>query len=110
MNNKGQALVEFVLILPLFIFLLFAIIDFGKVINNKNVLENDSFDIINLFRNGTSLDNIKSMYSQYDIDTNVEENYIHFIIKDDVKMITPGTSRIFGNPYEIKVERYLPSD
>ena len=29
MNNKGQALVEFVLILPVFIFILFAVVDFG---------------------------------------------------------------------------------
>ena len=40
MNRKGQALVEFVLILPLFIMLLFAIIDFGNILNQKSKLEN----------------------------------------------------------------------
>ena len=45
MNRKGQALVEFVLILPVFIFLLFAVYDFGMIFNTKNKLENDSTDI-----------------------------------------------------------------
>ena len=31
MNNKGQALIEFVLILPVFLFILFAVIDFGMI-------------------------------------------------------------------------------
>ena len=45
MNRKGQALVEFVLILPVFILILFAIVDFGTILSKKNELENDSMDI-----------------------------------------------------------------
>ena len=52
MNNKGQALVEFVLILPVFLFLLLSIYDFGMMFNFKNELENDSSDIITLYNNG----------------------------------------------------------
>ena len=37
MNNKGQALVEFVLILPVFIFILFAVYDIGMIFNKKIV-------------------------------------------------------------------------
>ena len=40
MNRKGQALVEFVLILPIFILMLFAIVDFGMILSKKNELEN----------------------------------------------------------------------
>jgi len=39
MNKRGQALIEFVLILPLFIFLLFAVYDFGMIFSVKNTLE-----------------------------------------------------------------------
>ena len=35
MNRKGQALVEFVLILPIFIMILFSIVDFGMIFNKK---------------------------------------------------------------------------
>ncbi len=37
---RGQALVEFALVLPLFVLLLLAIFDFGRVIWARNVLEN----------------------------------------------------------------------
>ena len=63
MNRKGQALVEFVLILPILIFILFAIIDFGNIFSTKNTLENNSADIIELFNNGSSIDEIKDIYN-----------------------------------------------
>ena len=44
-NNKGQALVEFIIIIPVLIFILFALIDFGNIILQKYKLE-DSMDTI----------------------------------------------------------------
>ena len=38
-NHRGQALVEFVVVLPILIMLLFATIDFGLIIYNKSKLE-----------------------------------------------------------------------
>lgn len=108
MNNKGQALVEFVLILPLFIFLVFAVIDFGNVINNKNVLESDSLDIVTLFNSDTSIEKINAIYPQYDITVTNDEDFYCLKIEKNVRMITPGANKIFGNPYKIKVVRYIP--
>ena len=108
MNRKGQALVEFVLILPVFLFILFAIIDFGIIFSSKSNLENDSTDIINLFKTGTSLDELKSMYYDNNIDVTNEGNYYTFSIKTSVNLITPGFNRIFGDPYVIGVERVVP--
>ena len=52
MNKKrGQALVEFVIILPIFLFFLFAIIDFGKIISLKNQLESEMDEIIEEYKN-----------------------------------------------------------
>ena len=39
MNKKGQALVEFVLILPVLIFVIFAFIDVSRLMIMKNHLE-----------------------------------------------------------------------
>jgi len=39
-NNKGQALVEFIIILPIFLLLIISIIDFGNIISKKYSLEN----------------------------------------------------------------------
>lgn len=108
MNNKGQALVEFVLILPVLIFILFAVIDFGVIFYSKNNLENDSLDIINLYKNGTDINEIKRIYSDNDIDISIDDEYYRFTISTSVNLITPGFNRIFGDPYIIDVERVLP--
>ena len=108
MNRKGQALIEFVLILPVFLFLIFAVYDFGMIFNKRNVLESDSSDIISLYREGTSIDTLNEMYKGVSIDITNDGKYSKFVISTNVKIITPGLNRIFGNPYRIVVERYIP--
>ena len=108
MNNKGQALIEFVLILPVFLFILFAVIDFGMIYSSKSRLENDSSDIIDLYKNGTSIDEIKKIYSDNEINISMDGEYYRFNISTSVNIITPGFNRIFGDPYFVKVERVVP--
>ena len=40
-NNRGQALVEFILILPVFLMIILCMIDFGKIFYEKYALQND---------------------------------------------------------------------
>lgn len=110
MNRKGQALVEFVLILPVFILILFAIVDFGTILSKKNELENDSIDIVLLINNGTSIDEIKNKYSSLDIDLKDVDKYTEIKITKSINIITPGLNLILGNPYKIIVERVIPND
>ena len=110
MNNKGQALVEFVLILPVFIFILFAVYDIGMIFNKKNSLENDSSDIIELYNNGKEIYEIEDMYKNLNISITEEDEYKKIVIEDKVKLITPGFNLIFGNPYKINVERYIVNE
>ena len=108
MNRKGQALVEFVLILPVFLLLLFAVYDFGMIFSKKNQLENDSTDILLLYKSGKSIDEIKNMYSGVDISITRDTDYDNIVIKENIKLITPGLNRVLGNPYKIEVKRYIP--
>ena len=108
MNRKGQALVEFVLILPVFIFLLFAVYDFGMIFNKRNKLENMSTDIILLYKSGKTIDEIKGLYPDIRIDVTRSDGYDNFSIYDKVKITTPGLNRVLGNPYEVSVKRYIP--
>jgi len=110
LNTKGQALVEFVLILPVFIFLLFAIYDFGMIFNRKNIIEGNSIDIIDLYKAGKSIDEIKELYNKLNIDIEIDDKYNKIIVEDKVKLITPGFNRIFGNPYKIRVVRYITNE
>ena len=107
MNNKGQALVEFVLILPIFIIILFTIIDFGTIINTKNTLENYSIDIVELIKKDEDIDNIKSLYKNINITITIDNNYKRISLEEPVKIITPGLNRILSNPYMVKIERVI---
>ena len=110
MNRKGQALVEFVLILPVFILILFAIVDFGTILSKKNELENDSIVIVLLINNGTNIDEIKSKYSDLDIDLKDVDKYTEIKITKSINIITPGLNLVLGNPYKVIVERVIPND
>ena len=110
MNRKGQALVEFVLILPVFILILFAIIDFGNLLVSKNQLESTGTDIVRLLLNGDSLDNVSSHFTDVKIQIDAyEQDYQKIIIQQNVKLITPGMERILGNPCVIETERIIPN-
>lgn len=108
MNNKGQALVEFVLILPIFLFILLTIYDFGMIFNAKNSLEGKSNDIITMFKNGQNVEEINEIYDDLSVDISNDTDYYKIVVKDSVNIITPGLNRIFGDPYKITVERYIP--
>ena len=108
MNRKGQALVEFVLILPIFIMILFSIVDFGMIFNKKNELENISVDVVNMLNKDIPLEEIKSEYADIDIEIGSDDKYKNVVISDKIDILTPGLNRILGNPYEVKVERKIP--
>ena len=107
LDNKGQALIEFILILPVFLLLLFVIVDFGVIFSAKSNLENVSNDIISLYKDGDDINSIKSLYSDYDISLELDNDYDKFIISYSVDLITPGINRILSDPYVIKVERVI---
>lgn len=107
MNKRGQALVEFVLILPVFLFLIMAVVDFGMIFNKKNALETASSDIIDLYKNGKTVEEIEHIYNKYTISVAVDGEFDKVIISDFVRLNTPGFNRIFGSPYRVTVERYL---
>jgi len=108
MNNRGQALVEFVLILPVFMFALLIIIDFGIIFNEKNKVENISLDIINLYKSSKSIDDINKIYKDKTISVEVVDDYYNFSISSRVNLITPGLGKIIGDPYLVVVERNIP--
>ncbi len=110
-NKKGQALVEFVMILPIFIFMIFACIDIGKVLYMQNKLESRMDDIITSYQNGLTEENIKRDFdlNHQEIALNIEKEavYKRFKLSKKLDMITPGINLILSNPWEVKVERVI---
>ena len=106
MNRKGQALVEFVLILPVFILLVFAFIDVGKIILCKNSLEGTINDVALLVKNNAGDEEIKryikeesKYYVEYVI---INSEYTKIILKTKIDLITPGFNKVFNENIEIE--------
>lgn len=108
MNNKGQALVEFVLVLPVFLMILFVIVDFGVIFSSKAKLENEAYDIVELLNNDTSLDVIRTLYKDMDVNVSVQDGYQVIRFKREVNLITPGMNKILDDPYILEIERFIP--
>lgn len=109
MNRKGQTLVEFVLILPLFIFILFTVFDFGRILNKKSELENISTDVVSMIKNDSTIDEIKALYPSLVISIKEEDKYIVIEISEDVDVMTPGLNLVLGNTHKVTIERTIPN-
>jgi len=110
-NKKGQALVEFVIILPVLLMILFVMIDFGLIIYNKIKLENIVNDVVEMVSNNESDTKIKSFINNgqnkkttYKIIEGENKNIKLFT---SVNIITPGLNIILDNPYKIEVSRVI---
>lgn len=107
-NNKGQSLVMFVLIIPIFLLILTLVYDVGNAIYEKDRLSNTNYlaieyglnnidtatenDLKDLIEQNTS--NVKKIY------VTIEDNQIEIKIEKDVKSII---GKIFNfNLVEIK--------
>ena len=111
MNRKGQALIEFVLILPVLILILFIIFDFGNIFYSKYELQNQSMEIVRLVKDNKTIDDITDIYSKLDIEINTyKEDYKKITLTKELDLITPLLDNILDDPYLIKVERIIPND
>ena len=111
MNKKGQALVEFVIILPIFIFMILATIDVGKILYFSNKLENKMDDVISLYENSYAYEdinkNLVNDISKTNLEIKEDEKFVEFIITKKIDIITPGLNLIFDNPYKLEAKRVI---
>lgn len=70
-NNKGQALVEFVLIMPIFILMIISFIDLGYLYLEKIDLNNDLNYIEQLYKNNKE-DKIREYVDKEKINYNIK--------------------------------------
>ena len=88
MNKKGQALVEFLLVLPILIFIILAFVDISRLMIMKNHLET----VLNeVNKDTTTIDD-----KEYQINIEKKDNYI--VLKSCLDLTTPGIGKIFGDP------------
>lgn len=111
MNKKGQAIVEFIIILPLCLILIMAIIDVGKITCQKISLESTLNDVVSLYKDGTNIEEIDSKLrlDSDNINLNIEEKQTEVTLKltKEVDIITPGLNLILDSPYEVAVDKNI---
>jgi hypothetical protein len=107
-TNTGQALVEFVIILPIFIFMIFSCLDLGKILYYKNNLESKMDDVITLYKDNKNDSEIKEFIGN-DIDFFISTNddYLEFQLSKEVDLVTPGLNLVLGSPYYATTKRVI---
>lgn len=109
-NNKGQALVEFVIVMPIFIIILLVVVDFGNIIHQKYVLENDIDTISEMYQSDkredidTYLDKIDATVN-YDYD----QDYVTIVLEKNVDIGTGFLGGILGKNYKITASKTILS-
>ena len=71
MKNKGQALVEFIIILPVLLLLILGAIDFGNILYKEYTLENDLDYVVELVRQN-KMTEIDYYVKQKELTKNIE--------------------------------------
>ena len=101
MNKKGQALVEFVLVLPVLIFLLLAFIDIARLMIMKNHLES----VLNTVNVETN--EIKDKEYQIQINKKNDGDTVEIELKSCLEVTTPGLNKILGNPACVSTSKIM---
>lgn len=113
-NKRGQALIEFVLILPVFIMLIFGVVDFGRIIVTKNNMINITSTAVDLYKSNKTNDEILKVLKEEDkiskLEIYEEDSLIHIELTKEVNLITPGVNLILKNPYKITTTRVIPNE
>lgn len=115
MNKKGQALVEFVIILPITLLLIFCVVDFGRVISLKTDLENKASDVVTFYQNGNTKEEIEGLINTKDdssikLKITTSGDYATINISKKIKPITPGLSYIKDDVFNVSVIRVIRNE
>lgn len=108
-NKKGQALIEFVLLLPIIVILIFSSIDVLNLILKKNDLNtrlNDEIVLLENKKETISDLEIRLESENIDITFKQHDEYVTVIATKEIKWISPITTAILKN-YTIQAKRVI---
>lgn len=111
MKNKGQALVEFIIILPVLLLLILGAIDFGNILYKEYTLENDLDYVVELVKQN-KMTEVNYYVKQKELTKNIEIKSTTTTVTLSKKVVvnTPGLNRILGRNYQIKASRVISNE
>ena len=111
MNKKGQALVEFILILPVILLIMMSLIDIGNIFLKKHELNKDLQTISELYINDKKQD-LLAYASKEDIIFSESKTgeLITLKIEKKIPINAPVLSSILGKNYQINASKSIYGD
>ena len=108
MNKKGQALVEFILILPVLLLIAMAMIDIGNIFLKKYDLNKDLETVTELYKsNDTKKLGVYLANEDLTLEDESKNGMITLTLKKNVEISAPGLTNILGKNYEIKTTKTI---
>ncbi len=108
MNKKGQALVEFILILPVLLLIAMAMIDIGNIFLKKYDLNKDLETVTELYKsNDTKKLGVYLANEDLTLEDEIKNGMITLTLKKNVEISAPGLTNILGKNYEIKTTKTI---
>ena len=86
MNNKGQTLVIFVILLPIFLLLLAFVVDYGFLSIEKRRIDNNTYDAVGYYLENISDDKVEEKTRDL-LESNLENIEINITDNDDFIVI-----------------------
>lgn len=107
-NNRGQALVEFIIVLPILLLLIMSIIDLGNIFVKRYSIENDLDVVYNMYKSGDNI-GINNYIKEKDLEINYEkkEDFLIINLSKITKINTPILNNILGHNYKVEASKVI---
>lgn len=107
-NRKGQALIEFLMLLPVLFFIIMAVFDFGNILYHRYRLENKLDSIADLYSNGDQ-EKLEEYLKKNNLvlNTEIENHYLTLSVREEISIYTPGLGVILGSPCKIDATKTI---
>lgn len=107
-NSNGQALVEFVIVVPILIFIIMTIIDFGNITIKKMQLENNLDTVVSLYQNDDfSTIQTLTVNEDFNFSYNKNQNMSTIVLRKNIKVLTPFLNLVLGDNYALETSRVI---
>jgi len=108
MNKKGQALVEFILILPVILMVFMALIDIGSIFIQKIDLNNSMNTVSDLYKNGDKKELMAYVAKEnLKYDESVTNDMVTLTLKKNIDVSAPILSNVLGKKYTIDTSKVI---
>ena len=106
MNNKGQALIEFILILPVLLLILMAMIDIGNIFLKKYELNEDLETVTELYKNNDTKElGLYLANEDIKLEDSKTNEMITITLQKQIEINAPLLKNVLGKNYIIETSK-----